>query len=133
MTIYCVQCAQDVEARLTNGAEIYPHRPDLASLPFWRCDTCHNYVGCHNKTDNPTRPLGVIPTPELLAARKKIHQLLDPIWKRRLISRAQAYTYIGKRLGWPYHTGDLRSIEEAREVWRIVGELRNELMEHTHV
>ena len=39
MLIYCCGCAQDVTARLTDGSEIYPHRLDLADIPFWVCDT----------------------------------------------------------------------------------------------
>lgn len=60
--IFCCCCENDVHARLTDGREIYPHRHDLYSLPFWRCDGCGNHVGCHHKTKDRTRPLGVIPT-----------------------------------------------------------------------
>ena len=66
-------------ARLTDGKEVYPHRSDLNSLPFWICDRCRNFVGCHHKTKNPTRPLGCIPNKEMKNARKHIHNLLDPI------------------------------------------------------
>lgn len=126
-TIFCTGCGKDVEARLTNGKERYPHREDLYDIPFWRCDGCGNYVGCHHKTKNPTQPLGCIATPELLRARNLIHGLLDPLWKEGKIKRGQAYAYISKRLGYHYHTGELRSIEEARTVWRIVVQLKGEL------
>lgn len=128
-TIYCTGCRHDVEARLTDGRERYPHRPDLAEIPFWKCDTCGNYVGCHWKTTRPTRPLGCIATPEILNARKKIHALLDPLWKSDKIKRGQAYAHISKMLGYPYHAGEIRSIEEARTVYRIVAELHNRLLE----
>jgi hypothetical protein len=68
--IYCCGCESAVQARLTDGREIYPHRPDLADLPFWKCDGCGNHVGCHHKTNDRTRPLGNIPTPEIRIARK---------------------------------------------------------------
>jgi hypothetical protein len=55
MKLYCTGCEHEVEARLTNGEERYPHRPDLYELPFWKCDACSGYVGCHHKTDNPTK------------------------------------------------------------------------------
>jgi hypothetical protein len=42
--IHCSGCKGPVNARLTDGAEIYPHRQDLHRLPFWRCDSCGNYV-----------------------------------------------------------------------------------------
>lgn len=128
MQIYCTGCKTDVEARLTNGKERYPHRPDLYGIPFWRCDGCGNYVGCHHKTDNPTRPLGCIATKEILDARKKIHALLDPLWKDGHIKRGQAYSYVGNRIGHPYHNGEIRTIEEAREIYKVVAQLHNELL-----
>jgi hypothetical protein len=100
----------------------------LYELPFWKCDTCGNYVGCHHKTANPTKPLGVIATKEILEARKKLHALLDPLWKSKKIKRGQAYAYIGHRLGYPYHNGEIRTIEEARTVYKIVGQLHNDLL-----
>jgi len=77
--IYCCGCLIKVNARLTDGSEIYPHRKDLSSLPFWVCDKCGNYVGCHHKTSNRTAPLGCIPTSEIRAARNRIHKMLDPM------------------------------------------------------
>ena len=126
MRVYCCQCGDKVEARLTTGSEIYPHRPDLASLPFWKCDTCGNFVGCHHKTDNPTRPLGVIPTPELKRARKHIHALLDPIWQSGKMKRKEIYRRISDELGYKYHTANLRSIEKARNVYKIVRRIKDE-------
>lgn len=129
MRIYCTGCQRDIDARLTNGKERYPHRPDLYELPFWKCDKCGNYVGCHHKTKTPTKPLGVIATPEILAARKKIHALLDPLWKSGKIKRGQAYAYVSKRLGCQYHNGEIRTLIEARTVYKLVAELHNELLE----
>jgi hypothetical protein len=116
--IYCVACGYDVDARLTNGKELYPHRPDLFSLPFWRCDLCKNFVGCHHKTKNPTAPLGCIPTPELKNARKHIHALIDPIWQSGKMKRKDLYSAISKVVGWSYHTAKTKSIEEARAAYR---------------
>lgn len=128
MEIYCTGCLTTVDARLTNGKERYPHRPDLYDLPFWKCDTCDNYVGCHHKTDNPTRPLGVIATKDILEARKRIHALLDPLWKSGKIKRGQAYAYVSKQLGYTYHNGEIRSIDEARKIWQIVADMHNKLL-----
>jgi hypothetical protein len=118
-TIYCCACAGDVAARLTDGGEIYPHRPDLKSLPFWRCDACRNFVGCHHKTKNRTEPLGCIPTAELKEARKKLHALIDPIWQSGKMGRRQVYAAISRELGWDYHTAKTRTIEEARAAYRV--------------
>ena len=122
VNIYCCGCKTKVDARLTDGAEIYPHRQDLSSLPFWRCDTCGNYVGCHHKTKNRTKPLGCIPTPEIKNARQYIHKILDPIWKSGRISREELYANLSDQLGWEYHTANIKSIEEARRFYRLVCE-----------
>ena len=58
MNIYCTGCEKNVNARLTDGKERYPHRQDLYELPFWVCDNCGGYVGCHHKTNQRTKPLG---------------------------------------------------------------------------
>lgn len=127
MIIYCTGCEKDVDARLTDGAERYPHRPDLSKIPFWRCDTCGNYVGCHWKTRTPTKPLGCIATPQILDARKKLHALLDPLWESGRIGRKQAYAYVTEKLGYPYHNGEIRSIEEARTIYKIIAQLNMEI------
>ena len=116
--IYCCGCADDVEARLTDGREIYPHRPDLGELPFWRCDACKNFVGCHHKTKNRTAPLGCIPTPELKDARKKLHALIDPIWQSGKMTRRELYAEISREVGWDYHTAKTRTMEEARAAYK---------------
>jgi len=120
--IYCCGCNEKVEARLTRGSEVYPHRGDLSNLPFWKCDTCRNYIGCHHKTKKPTQPLGCIPTPEIRRARKHIHALLDPIWQSGRVGRRDLYKQISARIGWKYHTAKIRSIEEARSIYRVIKE-----------
>lgn len=112
-------------ARLTSGAEIYPHRDDLATLPFWKCDACGNYVGCHHKTGNPTEPLGNIPTPELRKARNHIHAILDPLWKTKRFKRKEIYRLISDHMGFGYHTAKLRTIEEARKAYKFIKEIAN--------
>lgn len=120
MIIYCCGCNIYVDARLTNGKEIYPHRQDLFDLPFWRCNKCGNYVGCHHKTRNRTKPLGNIPTKEIMNARKHIHAILDPLWKYKKIARGKIYSRISKQIGYQYHTGEIRDIQEARKIYLIV-------------
>ena len=126
MNIYCCGCKADILARLTSGREVYPHRSDLISLPFWICDDCKNFVGCHHKSKSEkTRPLGVIATKEIKNARKHIHQLIDPAWKSGLISRGSLYKKISSVIGYQYHTADIRSIEEARKVYRVSRDIIN--------
>lgn len=122
--IFCCGCQGDVTALLIDGRQAYPHRGDLADLPFWRCPTCENFVGCHHKTKNPTQPLGVIPTPEIKNARQHIHRILDPIWKSGRMSRGEIYRKIAEKLGASeYHTAEIRTLEDARKVYRIVRDL----------
>jgi hypothetical protein len=126
MEIYCCGCTKKVNARLADGKEIYSHREDLYSLPFWKCDKCNNFVGCHHKTKDRTRPLGCIPTPEIKNARKHIHNILDPIWKSGKIGRKELYTRLSEEAGRKYHTANIRSVEEAREIYKAI-----EIIKHT--
>lgn len=119
--LYCCGCQKDVSPRLTDGREIYPHRDDLFSLPFWKCDGCGNHVGCHHKTKYRTKPLGNIPTKEIRNARQHIHKILDPIWKEKSMPRGKVYAIIARELGCQrYHTAEIKSVEEARKVYAIV-------------
>lgn len=127
LMIYCCNCEKEVSARLTDGKEIYPHRSDLANLPFWKCDSCDSYVGCHHKTKNRTRPLGVIASKEIKNARVHIHRVLDPIWKSGACSRRKLYKLLSDKLGYQYHTAEIKTINEARHVYRVIIDLKKEL------
>lgn len=121
--IYCCGCVKNVNAKLVSGKEIYPHRKDLHEMPFWICQTCKNYVGCHYKTSTPTKPLGNIPTKEIRNARNHIHKLLDPIWISGKRTRESFYAELSRRLGYQYHTAEIKSVEDARAIYKIVKEL----------
>ena len=120
MKIYCCACEKEVKAKLVSGAEVYAHRTDLKKLPFWQCEMCKNFVGCHYKTKNRTRPLGVIATKEIKNARQHIHKILDPLWKEKGVPRGKIYAILSEKLGREYHTAEIRSIEEARSVYTIL-------------
>lgn len=124
--IYCCGCIANINARLTDGSEIYPHRHDLANRPFWICDKCQNYVGCHYKTKDSTKPLGCIPTREIRVARSFIHGVIDPICKNGKISRGRLYDRMRVALGYPYHTAEIKSIEQARDVYRAAKKIERE-------
>jgi len=129
MIIHCCGCEKFVEPRLTDGSEIYTHRADLHSLPYWKCDACQNYVGCHHKTKDRTRPLGNIPTPKLRAARRSLHELIDSAWRSGLISRKDLYKAISNGLGREYHTGDIKSISEIEEVKAVFNNITEGIKE----
>ena len=121
--IHCCGCSKVVEARLTNGEEIYPHRRDLYGLPFWRCDDCGNYVGCHHKTKQRTKPMGSIPTPEIKEIRGMVHGIIDPVWRGGLKSRREVYRAMSEGLGYEYHTASISSADEGRRAMDIASQL----------
>lgn len=123
MNLWCCTCRKDVDARLTSGAEVYPHRPDLADIPRWKCDGCGNHVGTHHKTKNRTKPLGNIPSAEIKNARIKIHELIDPMWKSGKMRRGQLYARLSAALGYTYHTGEIKTIDEARNIYRVARQI----------
>lgn len=125
--IWCCACGRASDCRLTDGREIYPHRPDLAALPFWKCIVCGNHVGCHHKTTDRTKPLGTIPGPEMRNARRHIHARLDPIWKQHRLDRKDLYARLTTVLGRQYHTAELRTIGEARAVYAAIVAIEREL------
>lgn len=127
MIIFCCTCNQDVEAELANGQFVYPRRADLYELPFWLCPTCHNSVGCHHKTSDRTKPLGVIPSIQIKNYRKQIHEIMDPIWKLGLMPRGKVYAKLSKSLDRPYHTAEIRTQGEAELIIEAIKQLRQEV------
>ena len=123
MKLYCCECGDKVDVELVSGAEIYPHRLDLRDLPFWRHPACGNYVGCHHKTKQRTKPLGNIPNKEMRLARQHIHKILDPIWKTNRYTRSALYRKVSVALGYEYHTAEIKTIEEARKIYQIVSDI----------
>lgn len=124
--------------RLTNGAEIYRGRADLAHKNIWKCDGCGAYVGCHG---NSTRPLGTPAGPELRRAREILHNdLVDPLWmtadrcglynpeddrarvKIRKAARRRVYAYLAHHLGIAYEDCHVASFDiyRAREAWNVL-------------
>lgn len=126
--IYCVECSKMVIPRMVSGNVVYPGFAKVAHNHFWQCVHCRNFVGCHeNANQNKFRPLGVIANKELKQARIRIHNLLDPLWRAGKVKRSELYAILSKELGYVYHTGELRSIEEAERVFLLVGELQCKL------
>lgn len=122
--LYCCGCEKYVKPSLVNGRTVYPHRKDLFKLPFWRCDDCGNFVGCHHKTRKPTTPLGCIPTKAIKKLRMEIHnKYLDPLYMEYGKDRKAIYKYISDRIGKPYHTGEIKSEDEAIDIIGIIVEL----------
>ena len=124
MRLYCCKCGKEVQAALVKGDVRYPHRPDLSQLNFYQCPVCKNYVGCHKGTK---RDLGCIPTKELRLARNKLHAKMDPLWKNKLITRVELYSRLSKELGYTYHNGETKSVQECLHVWDLIDKIEKEL------
>lgn len=92
---YCQHSAQ-----LVGGEAVYPRRPDLHHLRFWRCMPCDAWVGCHKGTE---RPLGRLANAQLRTAKVTAHVAFDELWKRTTpagsYSRTGAYRWLAERLG----------------------------------
>ena len=107
-TTICPYCGK--EAKLVGGDVIYKRRPDLASLFFWLCKECDAYVGCHKKgatyrkqglsfVSDGTVAFGTMADFELRYARKFLHDLFDPLWKSKSMTRTQAYKWLQNKTG----------------------------------
>lgn len=91
--IRCNYCGD--EAKHVKGDAIYPHRPDLYDLNFWRCKPCEAYVGCHKGT---AEPLGRLANAELRRLKSEAHKAFDPLWLEKGGSKKQARTEAYQRL-----------------------------------
>lgn len=89
----CSYCGQ--KAKLVNGAVIYPHRADLHEKPFYQCEPCGAYVGCHPGT---ITPLGRLANAELRREKMAAHAAFDPLWKTKRMKRGEAYAWLAKKL-----------------------------------
>ena len=101
---YCFKEAEWVENKEVYGVNFGK------SYMIYLCRPCNAYVGCHNNT---TRPMGTLANKDLREMRSKAHNLIDPIWQKKKLSRSEVYQvleYIFKR---PFHIAMER--EEALE------------------
>ena len=114
--ILCDYCQQP--AKRAYGDKIYPHRPDLKDKRFWLCEPCRAYVGCHPNG----MPFGRLANSELRLAKRKVHDLFDPIWKSGKVSRSEAYGQLAKLMGIPKfkcHIG-MFSLDECRKAEEVL-------------
>ena len=125
MLIYCVECKQDVDAKLVTGKEVYPHRSDLYNLLFYKCPACGGFVGTHK--DGTNKPLGCIPTIALKRARIGVHDRMDKLWKSGRIKRKDLYNKISEYMGYQYHNGETRSVEECNKALCVINRIEREL------
>lgn len=96
---YCHACAQ-----LVTGDVIYPDVvvASVADRMYWHCAPCDAYVGTHRNSQRAA-PFGTLANKELRGMRRKVHALLDPLWRSEEMTRSEAYAWLGDRLGIPPH------------------------------
>lgn len=73
---------------------------------MWLCGgfpACDCYVSCHPGSCDP---LGLLAGPQLRQMRKRLHQLIDPLWQSEGISRTVVYQALSDVMGAPdFHMG----------------------------
>lgn len=114
----CPYCEKP--ARLTSGAELYPHWEDLQYVQVWQCKPCGARVGCHNNT---TVPKGTLANAELRKLRIEAHNAFDPIWRKGNKNRSEAYTWLAKKMGITTskcHIGSF-NLEMCKQVLKVCG------------
>jgi hypothetical protein len=123
MSIYCTGCKKDVFPELITGKEIYfKASKDYSKRWFYRCLFCKAYCGCHG---GGRPPLGALATKEMRNARQEIHKILDPMWMGKKTSRSKIYKKLSDSLGYTYHTAEIKTIEDARIIYRVIKNMGN--------
>lgn len=73
------------------------------SYMIWLCKPCDAYVGCHQNTK---KPLGTMANAHTREMRRRVHAVIDPIWKSGKISRKKLYRLISIYTAKQYHTAE---------------------------
>jgi len=120
--VMCGECG--CRSQMIDGREMYPHRPDLSDLLFYRC-SCGASVGTHKGT---REPLGTPANPRTKAARSAAHAVFDPLWKASEAkkqgqgnARKRGYRWLAGELGIPFdecHIGmmDAETADRVRQI-----------------
>ncbi len=88
----CPYCGQD--SKLVDSIEVYgTHYGDL-----WMCKPCDAYVSCHEGTEVA---MGRLANKYLREWKKKTHEAFDTIWKKKIMTRTEAYMWLSEELGIP--------------------------------
>lgn len=120
----CTYCQQP--AIRATGADIYPHRPDLATRKFFRCIPCEAHVGTHVKTGHP---LGTLANAALRKLRSQAHNTFDPIWQGWVDGELRARK---KRGAPPLHVGN--TVKKYRtEAYALLAKAMDISVENCHI
>ncbi|WP_028492623.1 zinc-finger-containing protein [Thioalkalivibrio sp. ALE19] len=105
----CPYCGERSE-RVT-GAEVYPHRPDLAGKAFYQCAPCDARVGCHPGTN---KPLGRLANAALRRAKSRAHKAFDGLWRDGSMTRSEAYAWLAEQMDLPVKRCHIGQFDEAQ-------------------
>ena len=118
--------------RVVPAEQIYSkaaaERLNLQNEYIHQCQNCNARVGCHKGTK---RPLGSVANETLRLKRMETHHVFDGFWRRKGMTRTQAYRWLAEKLDLPVkrtHIGgfemdqcqmtiDLCNVEEEKEAF----------------
>lgn len=113
---YCNRPAEYVDSAIVYHGRSYGM--------IYYCRPCNAYVGVHKGTHTP---LGRLANANLRFWKKNAHAEFDPLWKKRRMSRAQAYEWLSAKMGLPLeatHIG-MFDVDQCKQVVNII---KNERM-----
>ena len=87
--------------RLVPAESVYgesAERLGLVGEKLYQCQNCGARVGCHRGTE---RALGNVANEILRLKRIETHNVFDGWWKKRHMTRTQAYKWLSRALGVP--------------------------------
>ena len=122
----CKYCGGIV--RLIPASAVYgdaTQRLGLAHEFVYQCQNCNARVGCHKGT---TRPLGDVANEGLRLKRMETHRVFDTFWKRRHMTRSNAYKWLSEQLDIPreeVHIGGFE-MDTCEKLIRLCREYENQ-------
>lgn len=122
----CKYCGGIV--RLIPASAVYgdaTQRLGLAHEFVYQCQNCNARVGCHKGT---TRPLGDVANEVLRLKRMETHRVFDTFWKRRHMTRSNAYKWLSEQLDIPreeVHIGGFE-MDTCEKLIRLCREYENQ-------
>lgn len=106
---------------LTSNSVIYGIEKGLWPYCYY-CDDCGAMVGCHPNTHNP---MGLMAIGSTRRKRAKLHEIFDPIWHLKYLTRDEAYQWLAKELDLPTdkdcHIAQLSidKLQQALDIMRV--------------
>ena len=90
---YCGGVIRLIPAKAVYGEST--ERLGMTGEYIYQCQNCNARVGCHTGT---TRALGNVANEVLRLKRMETHRVFDAMWKRRHMSRTEAYRWLAAQL-----------------------------------